>query len=254
MLRKLLKYEFKATGRTLFPLYIALVVLAAISRIILGTPDNNIETPGAISIMSYMCLLVGTVVTTFIVMLQRFHKNLLGDEGYLMFTLPTVPWKLITSKLLVSLVWSFVGAFMALSSILILAADNVTITALSDILTQIVRFITQEMDVSGALHIVEFVLMVLIMPISGILLIYASIAIGHQVSKHKLLIALGAFVGLSTVSMALLAMFTDFLMVRISVPATVHTALWIFIGFHTLMAAIYFFITNTLLSKRLNLE
>lgn len=171
-----------------------------------------------------------------------------------MFTLPTVPWKLITSKLLVSLVWSFVGAFMALSSILILAADNVTITALSDILTQIVRFITQEMDVSGALHIVEFVLMVLIMPISGILLIYASIAIGHQVSKHKLLIALGAFVGLSTVSMALLAMFTDFLMVRISVPATVHTALWIFIGFHTLMAAIYFFITNTLLSKRLNLE
>lgn len=37
MLGKLMKYEIKATGRTLIPLYIALLVLATIIKFFIGT-------------------------------------------------------------------------------------------------------------------------------------------------------------------------------------------------------------------------
>ena len=33
MLRKLIKYEFKATGRIFFPLYLALIIIAFIQRL-----------------------------------------------------------------------------------------------------------------------------------------------------------------------------------------------------------------------------
>ena len=53
--------------------------------------------------------LLAMLAVIVIVAVQRFYKNLLGDEGYLMFTLPATPGQQIFSKLLVSLVWSLMG-------------------------------------------------------------------------------------------------------------------------------------------------
>ena len=39
---------------------------------------------------------------TCVVTIQRFYKGLLGQEGYLMFTLPVKNWQLVFSKALVS--------------------------------------------------------------------------------------------------------------------------------------------------------
>lgn len=42
--------------------------------------------------------MVALFVLTMIVIIQRFYKGLLCDEGYLMFTLPVKPWQLIATK------------------------------------------------------------------------------------------------------------------------------------------------------------
>ena len=47
MLRKLIKYEFKATGRIFFPLYLALIIIAFIQRLFF---QFNIENMGSIVI------------------------------------------------------------------------------------------------------------------------------------------------------------------------------------------------------------
>ena len=44
-------------------------------------------------------------VLCFVSTVQRFYKNLLGREGYLMHTLPVTETQLILSKLLTSMVW-----------------------------------------------------------------------------------------------------------------------------------------------------
>lgn len=47
----------------------------------------------------YAMFLCAVVVITFIVILLRFYKNLLQNEGYLMNMLPVKSWQHITAKL-----------------------------------------------------------------------------------------------------------------------------------------------------------
>ena len=56
MLRKLIKYEFKATGRIFFPLYLALIIIAFIQRLFF---QFNIENMGSIAV-SYTHLTLPT--------------------------------------------------------------------------------------------------------------------------------------------------------------------------------------------------
>ncbi len=53
--------------------------------------------------------LIAAVVTTIVLMILRFYRNLMTDEGYLMFTLPVSTTELICSQLIVRS-WSFSGA------------------------------------------------------------------------------------------------------------------------------------------------
>ena len=54
MLTRLIKYELKATGRVLLPLYAVLLVFAAISKLIFAFSDNSYSVPAVISTMIYI--------------------------------------------------------------------------------------------------------------------------------------------------------------------------------------------------------
>ena len=112
MLGKLLKHEFRATGRTLLPVIgavLALCVLANISIRILNVTDSTFVTIlfGLIVSFFVLSIFVAAVMTT-VVMVMRFYRNLLRDEGYLMHTLPVSVHELVWSKLIASFVWFLV--------------------------------------------------------------------------------------------------------------------------------------------------
>ena len=111
MLGKLIKYEFKATGRLLIPLYGALIIFAFINKIFMGDFLYNSDTilgniPQILAILIYVGIMVAIFVVTVFIIIQRYRTNLLCDEGYLMNTIPVKPWENILSKLVVALVWS----------------------------------------------------------------------------------------------------------------------------------------------------
>ena len=85
MLGKLLKYELKATSRVFIPLYIAILVVSIVNGLSLNLEILNIQ---GLATIVLMCLFISLFVITIVVTIQRFNKNLLKDEGYLMFTLP----------------------------------------------------------------------------------------------------------------------------------------------------------------------
>ena len=105
MLGKLTKYEIKATARIFLPLYAGLLLFALINKVFIEI--NLLQTKmaflSAISGMIYFFIIVATFIITLVVMIQRFYKNLLSDEGYLMFTIPVTPSKHIISKMIVSI-------------------------------------------------------------------------------------------------------------------------------------------------------
>ena len=53
------------------------------------------------------------LLLTLVLMVYRFYKNLMTDEGYLMFTLPVSRSQLIWSKLMVALAWGVLSAVLA---------------------------------------------------------------------------------------------------------------------------------------------
>jgi len=109
MLGKLLKYEFKATARTLLPLYAALLIISVISNLLL---HSDFQIASVISITVFGALLMAVFIVTLILMIQRFYRNLLSDEGYLMFTLPVKTNRLIFSKMIVTFVWFLIAGIV----------------------------------------------------------------------------------------------------------------------------------------------
>ena len=88
MLKKLLKYEFRATARTYGGMYLALLAASVLFggslwRWNSTNSDTYSALVGLLSLV-YTGVIIGTVVVTIMTIVQRFYRNLLGREGYLM--------------------------------------------------------------------------------------------------------------------------------------------------------------------------
>ena len=82
MLSKLIGYEMKAFGRILFPVYLAIVVVA----VLLGIDFRLFSAPegaaGSVALTIILVLLMAAVfLITIILSVGRFYTNLLGREG-----------------------------------------------------------------------------------------------------------------------------------------------------------------------------
>ena len=200
MLKKLLKYEFKATARTYGGMYLALLAASvlfggSVWRWNSTNSDAYSTLVGLLSLV-YTAVIIGTVVVTIMTIVQRFYRNLLGREGYLMHTLPVTETQLVTSKLISSTVWSLCSILAACLSFGILA---VLMMADMDLLEQLPRmwsiiqeaFARYNMEFWGALAfsgVVSFVRMV-----SAIACIYAACMVGHQFKNHPALAGILSF-------------------------------------------------------------
>lgn len=263
MLRKLLKYEIKATARVLLPLYLAVLLFGFINRFLnpfnVPQASNSFTIHTVLSMFSmflYIALIVGTIVMTTIILIQRFYKNLLGDEGYLMFTLPVKSWKLIISKMLVSMLWIILSFLTVICSILIIA----NVPNLFGEISNIINLIRDYIGNAGFMLIPLYPLVAITY---SIITIYDSIALGHLFTKHKILASIGAYISLYIISQMAFGVFmlvyaTTNLNIFTNTAAPTPTQITIFaasaICLYLLLAAANFTLTNLILKKKLNLE
>lgn len=272
MLGKLMKYEFKACGRIFFPLYLGILLLAAINGVNLGANLNNTTADGfpmdpgalntqAILSMILIALFVALFVITIVLTIQRFKKNLLDDEGYLMFTLPVKSSNLILSKCLVALIYGIISASVALLSFFIIGAIGGEVK-ISDFL----YVFTQSMFPVGTTFIVYLSLVLLMNYTVFILTIYLALSIGQlpQLNKYRLVSGVIVFFVINLVITNIESLFTDTFFSRIGqvedislLAGTVSTNLT-YMLFSILLSAVIgivlFLSTNWILNKKLNLE
>lgn len=113
MLLKLIKYDFKAT----YVKFLTTFGIFAFITIILPLILNLISKDAAIILSTFsVALFLGTLsIVLLIFIIQFYHKNLYGNEGYLMSTLPTNGYFLLLSKTIVAVVWTVIASiFQAL--------------------------------------------------------------------------------------------------------------------------------------------
>lgn len=222
MLGKLIKHDFLANARFLGPAYIVMLVIALFGRFFtwLATRKAIMDAVapafGNIIKLLSSLLTVAFVIAPFAILfaaaffvIYRFYKNIFTDEGYLMNTLPTRPVNLVFSKLLNALIWMLITIVVAGLS-WYLAVGH--LEGLRDVLNQIWdtiinlflsnrEAIHEQLGVPIWVFIVELVFFILCWFARFAISWFFAIAFGQLIAKnHKVLGAIGAYVGLAIVS------------------------------------------------------
>lgn len=276
MLGKLTKFEFKATARIFIPLYLAVCGALLFSKgfefiYSLFWDYTFSEAFEAVwdfvygfMFAVYVVSIILAIFLTLFIVLQRFYKNLFGDEGYLMHTLPVSAKSHILSKLIVAGVWTLA------SVIVIWVAISLYVNGM-DFFKDCVDFFT-EMPERAAEHkaklggnyylfnIFAIINVLLLIPLV-ILGFYFSIALGGRIlPKHRIG---GSFIGFVAVSVMV--------QVYISILIAIVNSSWgtsaiefiekseilpflLLLSFQLIPGLIFFFATSHILSKKLNLE
>lgn len=253
MLGKLMKYEMQAMGRVFLPLYGALIILAILNRVLISL---KLTLPIAIGGTVYGLLMGGICVLTLVLTLQRFSKSLLGNEGYLMFTLPVSTDNLILSKLFSAFIWSILSALTLGISIVIISAVRVNFfEIIENISIAIAHSGLSGLDIT--LFSLEFLVIIFLMGAGSIIMFYACISLSLLVNKRKGLFSFGAFIAISilwnVLSTYTARFFYNFRPETFSVP-TAHVVLLLTILFGLISFFALYFVTRYMLTRKLNLE
>lgn len=195
MLGKLLKYELMGTARYFLPLLAAALLFSVLNRLF-----NSVLSPAFYWITGLLTfievvLIIALAVMMLVIIIMRFYKNLLGSEGYLMFTLPVSTHHNILSKLITATIWNVVAMLVVAASILIMVGVNINDIALSA-WNEFISFSWEIVNINPVLLLIEWVVVCLISVIGNILMLYLAMAIGQLANEHKFLASFGAFIGI----------------------------------------------------------
>ena len=203
MLRKLLKHEFRATGRIMLPLFGILLLVSVganfSSRGMLNSDSSLLRTLGTIFIMLFIVGIFAVGIISFVLMINRFYKNLLQDEGYVMMTLPVCVHQQIWSKLIVSAVWFIATGLAVVAASFILVAQQGFWQDIRWGIRQMFQGLTAYYAFNGTAFLLELLGLIFVACCVLCLAFYAAMAIGHSFANHKVLCSVLSFLGLQFV-------------------------------------------------------
>ena len=283
MLGKLLKYEFRATGRIFLPAYAALLVMSVVTRLFYGNggvfvsgASSNDELLAGIATLIMIMLFTAVWVVTLAVTLRRFWTNLLGREGYLTNVLPVHPWEHMLSKLVTASVWNILSGLASILALWIMLGGVLNLLEINwSEFMEFWRELRQRLAEEGAtgqavLFAVQLVLGSLLSVFRFILSVYAAMCVGQLVNTHRIWASIGAYFGVNIAQSTLFSRVGGRVLAARFFGTTVYSYegpisvvrelarvnelfLW-YITLELIFCAALFFAGTWILRKRLNLQ
>ena len=265
MLRKLLKHELRATGRIMLPLYLILILAAVCANFSMRVLEHSslrlLNVISGVLIAVFFIALIGVGVMSLVLMIQRFWKNLMSDEGYIMFTLPASVHQQIWSKIIASVLWFIATGAVTVMAFVIMSYSVGMIKVMTNWIGDIFKNITVYYALNGTALIIECIALMFVSLASFCLQFYAAMALGHSLSSHKILLSVVFFVAIQ------LVLQISGIYLLVSMPAfglqlpngfspmqSTHLLMGAFITGSVVIGAVFYVITTAVLKKRLNLE
>lgn len=270
MLGKLCKNEIKATARWFIPLFIITLLLSIGSRLTYRYIDVDTNPfiqllSGIISIGFILSIIVIFAASTMLIV-YRFYKNMVTEEGYLTHTLPVTMGQLIWTKMLTAAVWSVASVAVVLLAILVMVYEPGMLSDFASSFSEAWGILLAEAGAGEVAEVgIELFLLFAIAIITSPLIFYASIAIGQLFSNHKIIGSVAGYFGINIATQILLTAFfmivTPYLN-RLSyqnlssdiTTALSHLLLPLIIVGYSLFNAVLYFITWFILKNKLNLD
>ena len=263
MLTKLLQYEYKTTARTLVPIGLGVLGLSLLSGLLSRLLEPVPDLPAALDWTqgllagAVVLALVFVLAACFFVNVQRFYR-LLGDQGYLMLSLPVPVWQHIAAKLLCACSWAVIAFLYLFLCVDLLAGE-------------LPRFhiAWPGMTPAAVAQLILLMFMLLLLVAVSYLQFYLCCAIGAQFGQQRLLASIVTYFVLGFVEQIL---FVALVMMSLfgavwntslwyGLANTLEenpelVAVWMLVGIDLLLVligAIHWAVTQWLVTRRLNL-
>ena len=262
MLGKLVKYELRSSFKKLGVLWLAALAMLALNTVIL----NVVELPDSfwstmlitLPVMMLFITCIAVVVMSFVFIVTRFYKGMLGDEGYLMFTLPVKTSELVLSKAIGAFIVQLISAAIAVVPLI------VTVIFHPDEVSEVLSGLSEiysELHMSGPLYMVIVCVSALVAAVELVFRLYLSMSLGHLAKKHRVAWSVGAYVAVNYLvgaasAMVQLAFACNFIMSQ-ATGSEVRYPIEMLIGnlvCYIIFAVVEYVLTLSILKKRLNLE
>lgn len=297
MLGKLMKYEWKNTWKAgcLMLLGIFIVTVAGcivlqmpggvVSNLVDGNEANAAQTWLVISsftatLILYVIMLLASTWGMLIFLGIRFYRSMYTDEGYLSHTLPVTANQLFLSKVLVSGVWYLfimIGIGISIVALLVsLMAGLMDIGELSGVLTQyngniwefladgiyeLNRVYEEQMGMNLLHYGITLLLTYVAGPFITMITLFGALTIGQLSSKHKGLMGILAYAGLTILSSIIGSTVQSVFMFSTNIVnsagGTGITTNWAYdinVLTSALVAAIMYGVSYYIMNKKLNLD
>lgn len=252
MLGKLIKHELRAMLNKFSLVAVIFLVVSVIVRIMTlfedAMEDSISFTMSFVFITSVFVIgLVGLNFYALFSSVTRFQKNLFGDEGYLMHTLPVPSYYHIITKFVAGLITWIVSVIISMISITIsfFGVNEITgmIEAVSDMFSFVAEYPLQSF-MAFILTTASYCAL--------IFLCYLCVCVTNFIPKGKGAVNALMIIGAIIINNIITAIITEFL-VNSSIGSEI-TASLIYTAYFAVVAVVFFFITNRIISRNLNLE
>jgi len=277
---KVFKYEFISTARIFLPVYGALLILALIIGLTLPLglqelfdiakkettdiePNLLFQAIQSILLFLFQGLSTAATIITYVFLIKRFKKGMLGDEAYLNMTLPVTVGEHLWGRLLSAVCWlliySLVGTLCAIFAsarvlpIFIKQLFEEGLPPLADILADFYF----ETGISLGYAFFTILTLAFFTLVTVILFVYFINAFGHLAKKGRVLVKLGSIV---VILIAFIRLIPVILypyineIIEIKNGVQVMQMLWIVGAYELLWSAIFMVCTHLILTFKLNLE
>lgn len=271
MLGRLIKHEFKITGRYIMIVMIILAIVTPLtaaylrfSSDMLSSDDFSIfQLFSGICMFLYVCAMIAVGAATYILILYRFYKSMVTSEAYLTHTLPVKTSSLITSKLIVAFIWEVASTLLMIASLLVFTRI-LGLWKFSEINWDNIRmYYNKFIDIGFSTgNLIEIIVLILISMISSLLICFVSFSIGQRMNGHPFLGSVITFIVITVVlqivsSIFMFAYSLYFNSFDSGVMINVNPAMHVFIMgnilFHLVICIFYYVTTVYMFKKKLNI-
>lgn len=297
MLGKLMKYEWKNIWKAGTLMLLGMLVVTVIGCVVLRMPggvvtgllDNNdinatqswfVLSSFVATLILYVIMLLASTWGMLIFLGIRFYRSMYTDEGYLSHTLPVTANQLFLSKALVSGVWYLfitIGIGISVVALIVsLMTGLLNIGELSSVLTQyngniwefmadafyeLGRTYEEEMGINLSHYVITLLLTYVAGPFITMVTLFGALTIGQLSSKHKGLMGILAYAGLTILSSIIGSTVQSAFMFGTNVMSssggfsvTTNMAYDINVITSLLIAAIMYGVSYYIMNRKLNLD
>ena len=297
MLGKLMKYEWKNIWKAGTLMLLGMLVVTVIGCVVLRMPggvvtgllDNNdinatqswfVLSSFVATLILYVIRLLASTWGMLIFLGIRFYRSMYADEGYLSHTLPVTANQLFLSKVLVSGVWYLfitIGIGISVVALIVsLMTGLLNIGELSSVLTQyngniwefmadafyeLGRTYEEEMGINLSHYVITLLLTYVAGPFITMVTLFGALTIGQLSSKHKGLMGILAYAGLTILSSIIGSTVQSAFMFGTNVMSssggfsvTTNMAYDINVITSLLIAAIMYGVSYYIMNRKLNLD